>query len=160
MASSGKCLLEEEIEQSLLEELKASDQSSCNDDDDSSGTDDLTVVEAIGSECSDNESDDVQCATASSAPTALSATFAWEDLTNYVGQREQFVDNYGPQNEAQNETHCAKVFKMFSDDQLVELTVHEQTLMQHRKYKPEVSFHCVPECRTGSLSLKTKCVLC
>jgi len=40
---------------------------------------------------------------------------------NYVGQREQFVDNYGHQNEAQNETHCAKVFKMFFDDQLVEL---------------------------------------
>ena len=25
--------------------------------------------------------------------------------------------------------------------------------MQHNKYKPEVSFHCVPECRTGNLSL-------
>ena len=44
---------------------------------------------------------------------------------NYVGQREQFVDNYGPQNEAQNETHCAKVFKMFFDGQLVELIVRE-----------------------------------
>ena len=44
MASSRKCLLEDEIEQSLLEELTASDQSSCSDDDDSSGTDDLTVV--------------------------------------------------------------------------------------------------------------------
>jgi len=72
-------------------------------------------------ECSDNESDDVQFATASSAPSALSATFMWEDMTNYVGQREQFVDNCGPQNEAQNETHCAKVFKMFFDDKLVEL---------------------------------------
>ena len=40
-------------------------------------------------------------------------------------QREQFVDNYGPQNEAQNETHCAKVFKMFFDDILVELRVHK-----------------------------------
>ena len=57
MASSRKCLLEDEIKQSLLKELKASDQSSCSDDDDSSGTDDLTVVEVIGSECSDNESD-------------------------------------------------------------------------------------------------------
>jgi len=75
MASSRKCLLEDEIKQSLLKELKASDQSSCSDDDDSSGTDDLTVVEVIGSECSDNESDDVQCATASSVPTASSATF-------------------------------------------------------------------------------------
>ena len=46
-------------------------------------------------------------------------------MTNYVGQRKQFVDNYGPKNEAQNETHCAKVFKMFFDDQLVELKVRE-----------------------------------
>ena len=88
MASSRKCLLEDEIEQSLLEELTASDQS---DDDDSSGTDDLTVGEVIGSEYSDDGSDDVQCATASSAPSALSATFTWEDMTNYVGQREIFL---------------------------------------------------------------------
>ena len=87
MASSRKCLLEDEIEQSLLEELTASDQSSCSDDDDSSGTVDFTVVEVLVLEC-DNESDDVQCATASSAPTALSATFMWEDVPNYVGQRE------------------------------------------------------------------------
>jgi len=46
-------------------------------------------------------------------------------MTNYVGQREQFVGNYGPQNEAQNKTHCAKMFKMFCDDQLVELIVRE-----------------------------------
>ena len=113
MASSRKGLLDDDIEQSLLEKLTASDQSECSDDDESSGTDDLTAVEVNGSECSDNESDDVQCATASSAPAASSATFAWEDMTNYVGQREQFVHNYGPQNEAQNETNCAKVFKMF-----------------------------------------------
>jgi len=62
----------------------------------------LTVVEVLGSECSDSENDDVQCATASSAPTASSAAFTCEDMTNYVGQREQFVDKYGPQNEAQN----------------------------------------------------------
>ena len=47
MASSRKCLLEDEIEQSLLQELTASDQSSCSDDDDSSVTDDLTVVEVL-----------------------------------------------------------------------------------------------------------------
>ena len=50
MASSRKCLLEDEIKQSLLEELTASDQSSCSGDDDSSGTDDLTVVEVNGLE--------------------------------------------------------------------------------------------------------------
>jgi len=121
MVSRRKYPFEDEIEQSLLEELKASDNSSYSDDDDSSGTDDLIVCEVIGSKCSDNESDDVQFPTASSAPSALSATFMWEDMTNYVGQREQFVDNCGPQNEVQNETHCTKVFKMFFDDELLEL---------------------------------------
>ena len=86
MTSSRKCLLEDEIEKSLFEELTASDQSSSSDDDDSIGTDDLTVGQVIVSEYSDD--DDVQCATASSAPSALSATFTWEDMTNYVGQRE------------------------------------------------------------------------
>ena len=114
MASSRKGLLEDEIEQSLLEELTASDRSSCSDDDNSSGTDNLIVGEVIGSECSDNESDNVQCATASSAP---SATFMWDDMTNYVGQREQFIDNYGPQNEAKMKLtvlKCSKCFLMMN----------------------------------------------
>ena len=54
MVPRRKCPFEDEIEQSLLEEPKASDQSSYSDDDDSSGMDDLTVGEVIGSECSDN----------------------------------------------------------------------------------------------------------
>ena len=98
MVSRRKCPFEDVIEQSLLGELKASDQSSYSDDDDSSGTDDLIVWEVTGSKCSDNESGDVHFATASSVPSALGATFMWEDMTNYVGQREQFVDNCGPQN--------------------------------------------------------------
>jgi hypothetical protein len=114
------------IEQSLFEELTASDHSSSNDNDDSSGTDDLTVGEVIVSEYSDEESDDVQCATASSAP---SATFTWEDMTNYVRQREFFFYNCGPQNEAQNETHCAKAVKMFFDDQLVEIIICETNVI-------------------------------
>jgi hypothetical protein len=92
--------------------LTASDQSSFSDESDSSGTNDLTIGEVIDAECSDNESDEVKFATASSTPGASSTTsiFACEDMTNYVGQRKQFVDNCGPQNEAQNETDCAKVF--------------------------------------------------
>ena len=50
MASIRKCLLEDKIEQSFLEELTASDHSSSSDDDDSSGTDDLTVGKVIVSE--------------------------------------------------------------------------------------------------------------
>jgi hypothetical protein len=115
-------LCEGDIEQRLLEELTDSDQSSFSD---SSVIEDLTVSEVIGVECSDNENDEVQFATASNAPSVSSAIFMWEDMTNYVGQREQFVDNCGPQNEAQNETHCAKLFKMFFDDELMELIVRE-----------------------------------
>jgi hypothetical protein len=42
MATSRMYLFEDEIEQSLLEELTASDQSSFSDESDSSGTDNLT----------------------------------------------------------------------------------------------------------------------
>jgi hypothetical protein len=114
MATSRVYLFEDEIEQSLLEEFTASDQSRFSDESGTSGTDDLTLDDVIGAECSDNESDDAQFATVSSAPSASNASSAictWEDMTHYVGQREQFVDNYGPQNKAQNETHCAKVFQ-------------------------------------------------
>jgi hypothetical protein len=69
MGTSRVYLFEDEIEQRLLEELTASDQSSFGDKSDSSGTDDLTVGEVIGAECSDNKSDDVQFATAYSAPS-------------------------------------------------------------------------------------------
>jgi len=57
-----------------------------SDDDDSSGTDDFTVGEVIISEYSDDENDDVKCATASSVPSASSTTFTWEDMTNYAGK--------------------------------------------------------------------------
>ena len=40
VAARRKSLFEDETEQSLLEELTASVQSSCTDNDDSSGTDD------------------------------------------------------------------------------------------------------------------------
>jgi hypothetical protein len=65
-------LLEDEIEQTLLEEL-ASDQSSFSDESDSSGTDSLTVGEVIDAECCDDESD-VHFSAASSAPSAI---FTW-----------------------------------------------------------------------------------
>jgi hypothetical protein len=64
----------------------------------------LSVGDKIGAEyCDENY---VYFSAVCSAPSALSSIFTWENTTNYVGQREQFV-------EAQNETHCAKVFKMF-----------------------------------------------
>jgi hypothetical protein len=87
----------------LLEEIP-SDQNSFSEEIDLSKTDNFTVGEVISAEFCDNEND-VHFSSASSA------IFTWEYMTNYVGQREQFVDIYGPQNEAQNETHCAKFSK-------------------------------------------------
>jgi hypothetical protein len=56
-----------EIQQRLLEELTDSDQSSFVD---TSVTEDFTVRDVIGAECSENENDEMQFATASSAPNA------------------------------------------------------------------------------------------
>ena len=103
---------------SLLEEYTSSDDSSSSDETDSCGSDDLTLGEVNFAECSENESDNVQFAKGCSAR----GVFAWEDMENNVGQRENFLDNCGPQNEAQNETHCAKVFKMFLDVVVVDST--------------------------------------
>jgi hypothetical protein len=75
----------------------------------------LTVGEVNGVEFCDDES----------APSASSAIITWEDMTNYVGQMEQFVDNYWPKNEAQNESHCAIVFNMYFDDEGMELMLRE-----------------------------------
>jgi hypothetical protein len=47
MAGSKKCLFQDEIEQSLLEELRDSDHSIFSDESDSSETEDLTVGEVI-----------------------------------------------------------------------------------------------------------------
>ena len=65
----------------MLEEHTACDLNSFSDESDSSGAGNLTVGKVIGVECSDNASEDVQFATASSAPRASSAIFTWEDMT-------------------------------------------------------------------------------
>jgi hypothetical protein len=94
MATSRVYLLDDNIEQSLLEDL-VSDQSSFSDESVSSGSDDLTVGEVISAEYSDEESD-VHFSAACSGPSASSDIFTWEDITNYVGQRENFFDNFSP----------------------------------------------------------------
>jgi hypothetical protein len=71
----------------LLEEF-VSDQSSFSDESESSETEYLTIGEVIVAEFCDDEND-VHFSSVSSA------ICTWCDMTNYVGQREQFVDNYG-----------------------------------------------------------------
>jgi hypothetical protein len=73
----------------------------------------LAVSQVIALECSDNEDDIVQGSTAPITADASSAVFTWEDMKNYARQTKQFVGNCGPQNEGQNETYCAEVYKMF-----------------------------------------------
>jgi hypothetical protein len=112
MGSSGKCLLEEEIEQALLEELTDSDPSNSSSDK-SSGTNNLAVGNVTVFEHSYNKDDIVQGSTASSAPNDVNATLTCGYMMNYGGQREQHVGNCG----TQNEIHCAEVFKMFFIDE-------------------------------------------
>jgi hypothetical protein len=41
-------------------------------------------------------------------------------MTNYVGRREQFIGNCGPQNDAKDVTEGADIFKLFFTQDLVE----------------------------------------
>jgi hypothetical protein len=56
--------------------------------DDSSGINNLAVGKVITLECRVNEGDIVQGFTAPSPPNASSTTFMWEDMTDYIEQRE------------------------------------------------------------------------
>jgi hypothetical protein len=56
--------------------------------DDSSGINNLAVGKVIALECSANEGDILQGFTAPSAPKASSMVFMWEDMFNYIAQRE------------------------------------------------------------------------
>jgi hypothetical protein len=56
--------------------------------DDSSGINNLAVGKIITLESRANKGDIVQGFTAPGPLNASSTTFAWEDMTNYVGQRE------------------------------------------------------------------------
>jgi hypothetical protein len=87
MGTSMMYLLEEEFEQKLLEEIP-SDQNSFSEEMGSSKTDNFTVGEVISAEFCDNEND-VHFSSASCA------IFTWEDMTNYVGQREQLLITMG-----------------------------------------------------------------
>jgi hypothetical protein len=89
------------------------------------------VDEVIAVECSDEE-DIMRGATVPSAPSAM---FIWKDKTNYAGQRDQFVGNCGPQNEARNETNCAKVFNMYFTDELVDIIVRETNTDAEQKIR-------------------------
>jgi hypothetical protein len=48
-------------------------------------------------------------------------TFAWEDMANCVGKREQFIGNSGAQNEAENVTEVVDVFKIFFTQELIKI---------------------------------------
>jgi hypothetical protein len=85
-----------EVDKVLDEILSDSESSFFDSDDDSSGIDDLPVGEAIAVEgTEDEESDSAQDASAVQGARSA-ASFTWEDMSNYIGQREQFVGNCGP----------------------------------------------------------------
>jgi hypothetical protein len=77
-----------------------------DDDDDSDSAQDESVVQCVPSP----------------------AMFTLEDMTYYIGRREQFVGNYGPQNEAKTVTESADIFKMVFTQELVEMIVQDTNI--------------------------------
>jgi hypothetical protein len=102
-------LSSEKVDKVLEEIFSDSESSFFDSDDDSSGIDDLPVGEAIAVERTEDEDSDSESVVQSVSSTAR---FAWEDM-NYVGQREQFIGNCGPQNDAKDVTEGADIFKLF-----------------------------------------------
>jgi hypothetical protein len=110
MASSSRVFLSSEKVDKVLDEVLSDSESSFFDSDDSSGIDDLPVGEAIAIERTEDEDSDNESAVQS---VSSAARFTWEDMTNYVGRREQFIGNCGPQNDAKDVTEGADILKFF-----------------------------------------------
>jgi hypothetical protein len=53
---------------------------------------------------------------------ASDTPFMWEGMSNYVGRRERFIGNSGPQNEAKNVTKGVDAFKMFFTQEVIHET--------------------------------------
>jgi hypothetical protein len=87
--------------------------------------DDLPVCEFLTIDESENEDGD-GAQSGSGLPSAARATaFKWENIENYVGQREKFVSNCGPQNNGKNVTEAVNVFKLFITHKLIALFLCE-----------------------------------
>jgi hypothetical protein len=112
MTPSSKGLSVEETEQALLEKLTDTYPSNTSADDDSTGTDDLAVGKVIGLEYSDKEDNIEEDVTVCSVPSS-SAMFTWDNVTKYVGPREQYVDNCGPRMKPKMKLTMLKCSKFF-----------------------------------------------
>jgi hypothetical protein len=118
-------LSSEKVDKVLDEILSDSESSFFDSDDDSSGIDDLPVGEAIAVERTEHEDSDSESAAQS---VSSAARFTWEDMMNYVGRREQFIGNCGPQNDAKDVTEGTDIFKLFFTQDLVEMIVRETNI--------------------------------
>jgi hypothetical protein len=81
------------------EPLTDSKTSAFESDDESSVIDNLPVREFLTIDESENEDSDGAQSGSGLPSVACPTVFTWENMENYVGQREQFVGNCGPQNE-------------------------------------------------------------
>jgi hypothetical protein len=60
-------------------------------------------------------------------------------MSNYVGRREQFIGNSGPQNEAKNVTEGVDVFKMFFTQEVIEIIIHKTNTYAEQCIKSRVN---------------------
>jgi hypothetical protein len=124
MTSSSRVFLSSEKVDKVLDEILSDSESSFLDSD-SSGIDDLPVGEAIAVERTEDEDSDSESAVQS---VSTADRFTWEDMPNYVGRREQFIRNCGPQNDAKDVTEGADIFKLFFTQDLVEMIVRKTNI--------------------------------
>jgi hypothetical protein len=57
-------------------------------------------------------------------------------MANYVGKREQFIGNSGPQNEVKNLTEGETAFKLFFTQELIEIIICETNICAVECIKP------------------------
>jgi hypothetical protein len=134
MESSSTHLSGDDIERILEETLSDSESSLFDSDDNSSAIEDMSTHEA-----SDSDSDSARNSTSPLQGGASDTSFMWEDMYNYVGRRERFIGNSGPQNEAKNVTEGMDAFKMLSTQEVIEIIIRETNTCAEQCIKSRVN---------------------
>jgi hypothetical protein len=116
MATTSRNTVVPDKDVQFMLECSDSDLSSVDSETDSDhSVDDVVVIDTLV-----NGDDNYNEAVAASAEN-----FAWENMSNYTGQREQFIGEFGPQGAAKEVQGIVESFELFFNRESVQKIAEE-----------------------------------
>jgi hypothetical protein len=122
MANTSRKTVVPDEEVQLMLERTDTDLSYIDSETDSDrSVDDVAVIDTLV-----NSDDDYNEAVAASAEN-----FVWQSMSNYTGQREQFIGGFGPQGAGKEVQGIIESFELFFNQEFVQKIAEETNCILH-----------------------------